>query len=143
VLWDANRQVRRYQYGGQVMKSKHILLVEDDMGMREVLRDILTDEGFKITTAENGKIALNKLDEYTFDLILTDLKMPQMDGMEFLEYVEKNHPTTKVIVITAYGEKDNYNQAKYLGAFEFLSKSIRVEELKKVINRVISRKNET
>ena len=73
------------------MESKHILLVEDDMGMREVLRDILTDEGFKITTAENGKVALNKLEEHNFDLILTDLKMPQMNGMEFLEYIEKNH----------------------------------------------------
>jgi len=125
------------------MEPKHILLVEDDIGMQEVLRDILVDEGFKITTAENGKKALTELENKNFDLVLTDLKMPQMDGMEFLEYIEKEHPATKVIVITAYGEKDTYNKAKYLGAFEFLSKSIRVEELKKVINGVINRKNET
>ncbi len=125
------------------MESKRILLVEDDQGMREVLRDILEDEGFKITTAENGKFALKELENQSFDLILTDLKMPQMDGMEFLEIIEQNHPETKVIVITAYGGKDSYNQAKYLGAFEFLSKSIRVEELKKVIKGVINRENET
>lgn len=125
------------------MKPKHILLVEDDRGMREVLSDILTEEGFAITTAENGKLALEELAKQNFDLILTDLKMPQMNGMEFLEYVEKNHPETKVIVITAYGGNDSYRQAKYLGAFEFLSKSIRAEELKKIINGVINRQNET
>jgi len=125
------------------MKTKHILLVEDDMGMREVLRDILEDEGFEITTAENGKVALTQIENYKFDLVLTDLKMPQMDGIEFMEYIEKNHPETKVVVITAYGGKDNYTQAKYLEAFEVLSKSIRVEELKKVINDVLHRKDET
>jgi len=124
------------------MEPKHILLVDDDTGMREVLRDILEDEGFRITTAENGKIALEQLDKQPFDLVLTDLKMPQMDGIEFLECIEQNHPEVKVIVITAYGGKNNYDQAKYLGAFEFLSKSIRIEELKKIVKGIISRENE-
>ena len=72
------------------MKTK-ILLVEDDMGMREVLRDILEDEGFEITTAENGKVALTQIENYHFDLVLTDLKMPQMDGIEFMPIHQHNN----------------------------------------------------
>ena len=121
-----------------------IVVVDDSGTMRIMFKQILNKAGFEnLVMAVNGADALEKIKAEQPDLVISDWKMPQMDGMEFLEYVEKNHPTTKVIVITAYGEKDNYNQAKYLGAFEFLSKSIRVEELKKVINRVISRKNET
>ena len=62
-----------------------------------------------------------------------------MNGMEFLDYIEQNRPDLKVVVITAYTGKENVNKAKLLGAFEFLSKSIQIEELKRVVKEVLER----
>jgi DNA-binding NtrC family response regulator len=121
------------------MAAKRILLIDDDVGMRAVLQDILEDEGYEVKTATDGRSALSSIENEDFDLILTDLKMPKMSGMEFLDYIEQNRPDLKVVVITAYTGKENVNKAKLLGAFEFLSKSIQIEELKRVVKEVLER----
>lgn len=125
------------------MPGERILLIDDDAGMRAILKDILEEEGYDVRTASDGRSALSTIEKEDFDLILTDLKMPKMGGMEFLDYMEKNRPDLKVVVITAYTGKDNVEQAKMLGAFEFLSKSIQIEELKRVIKEVLQRNNTT
>ncbi|MGA1789995.1 MAG: response regulator [bacterium] len=122
-----------------MMAAKRILLIDDDVGMRAVLQDILEDEGYMVKTATDGRSALSAIEKEDFDLILTDLKMPKMDGMEFLDYIEQNRPDLKVVVITAYTGTENVNKAKMLGAFEFLSKSIQIEELKRVVKEVLER----
>ncbi len=123
------------------MPGERILLIDDDVGMRAVLKDILEEEGYDVRTASDGRSALGTIEKENFDLILTDLKMPKMGGMEFLDYIEQNRPDLKVIVITAYTGKENVNKAKMLGAFEFLSKSIQIEELKRVVKEVLNRNN--
>ncbi|MGA1825931.1 MAG: response regulator [bacterium] len=124
------------------MSPPHILLIDDDLGMRTVLKDILEDSGYMVTTAEDGESAIEKVNENNFDLVITDLRMPNMDGMEFLDYIEQNHPELKVVVVTAFG-RDKFSEAKMLGAFEFLSKGVRIEELKKVIANIINRTEKT
>ena len=90
------------------MAGKHILLIDDDVGMRAVLQDILEDEGYEVKTASDGRGALSAIEKDNFDLILTDLKMPKMNGMEFLDYIEQNRPDLKVVVITAYTGKSTH-----------------------------------
>jgi len=123
------------------MPGEHILLIDDDVGMRAVLKDILEEEGYEVRTASDGRSALTTIEKEDFDLVLTDLRMPRMGGMEFLDYIEKNRPDLKVVVITAYTGKENVSKAKLLGAFEFLSKSIQIEELKRVVKEVLQRNN--
>ncbi|MGA1871384.1 MAG: response regulator [bacterium] len=124
------------------MSLHHILLIDDDLAMRTVLKDILEDAGYMVTTAEDGASAIEKINENNFDLVITDLRMPNMDGMEFLDYIERNRPELKVMVVTAFG-RDKYKEAKMLGAFEFLSKAVRIEELKKVVENIINRTEKT
>ena len=126
-----------------ILKDKTVLIVDDDLGMRTVLKDILEESGYIISTAEDGESAIEIIEKESFDLIITDLKMPNMDGMAFLDYIEHNRPELKVVVVSAFGQGEKYKQAKLLGAFEFLSKAVRIEELKKVIDNVINRTDET
>lgn len=125
------------------MNGQDILLVDDDVGMISCLKDIFEDEGYNVSTAEDGKSAIEAINNKQFDLVLTDIRMPNMDGIEFLDYIEQNRPEVKVVVISAFGRDETCTKAKLLGAFEFLSKGVRVEELKKVVKKVMNRNDKT
>jgi DNA-binding NtrC family response regulator len=119
------------------MEQRCILVVDDEESSRIGLSKILDKSGYKVLTAENGKEALEKLKEEDFDLVITDMKMPQMDGIELLKEIKQSKSRVGVIIVTAYGEVDSYLEAMNLGAFEYLNKPIKVDELKKVINKVL------
>ena len=117
-------------------KMKNILVVDDEENARIALSKILSREGFAVASAANGFEALNYLRGNDVDLIITDINMPEMNGMEFLRELGRVHPTTSVFMITAYGEVESYIEAMDLGVFEYINKPVKIDELKKIIHKV-------
>ena len=120
------------------MDKKCILIVDDEENSRTGLSKILTKYNYDVITADTGSEALKCLKKKHCDVILTDMRMPGMSGIDLLKKVKEVSPEIGVIIFTAYGEVDSYLEAMNLGAFEYLNKPVKVDELKKVINRVLS-----
>lgn len=121
--------------------TKRILLVDDEENTRIALSRLLTREGYLVETVANGFEALNHLREHDVNLIVTDINMPEMDGIEFLRELNRSFPGSNVIMITAYGGVESYIEAINLGAFEYINKPVKIEELKSVLERVFSPKS--
>lgn len=117
-------------------KLKRILVVDDEENTRIALTRLLSREGYDVQTAANGLEALNTLRRSSADLIITDLNMPEMNGLAFLRELNREYPTSNVIMITAFGEVESYLEALNLGAFEYLNKPLRLEELRKVMGKM-------
>ena len=115
-----------------------ILVVEDEEGARELFNTILTDEGYEVTLANDGQDALSCMRGGSFDLVVTDIKMPGMDGLQLLQEIRKAGSQADVIMVTAYGEVESYLKAMSLGAAEYINKPIRIKELKRIVNKVLS-----
>lgn len=118
------------------LEYKRILVVDDEENAREALSKILAHDGYDVSSAKNGVEALNYLRSKDVELIITDLNMPEMNGMMFLRELNRIHPASNVIMITAYGEVESYLEALTLGAFEYINKPVKYEELKKIINKI-------
>jgi DNA-binding NtrC family response regulator len=103
-------------------ESKKILIVDDESEMRVALETTLKREKFQLTCAEDGKQALDKMEDSDFDLILTDVRMPNLNGLELLRAVKERSPKTQVVMMTAYGTIDNAVEAMKEGAFDYLIK---------------------
>ena len=101
---------------------KKILVVDDEESIRMSLRDILTQEGYQISEAKNGKEALCAIKKYEYDVILCDVKMPRLDGMELLKVVSKLRKHAQIIMITAHGNIDMAMESIRYGAFDFIQK---------------------
>ena len=117
-------------------KLRRILVVDDEENARVSLAKILTREGYEVASAGNGYEALNYLRNREVDLIITDINMPEMNGISFLRELNHSHPSSNVIMITAHGEVETYIEALNLGAFEYINKPLKVEELKKIIAKI-------
>lgn len=118
-------------------RNKKILVVDDEENARMALSKILAFDGFEVASASNGVEALNFLRSKDVGLIITDLNMPEMDGLTFLRELNRSHPNSNVIMITAYGEVESYLEAMTLGAFEYINKPLKYDELKKVIHKIL------
>jgi len=118
--------------------SKHILVVDDDAYVREPTEEILRRKGYEVDTATDGKSALSKLDEADYDLILSDIKMPGMDGMALLEAARAKFPDTHIIMMTAFGSVDNAVEAMRKGAYDYIQKgSADPAEIELVVERAL------
>ena len=117
-------------------KLKRILVVDDEENTRLALTRLLSREGYEVHTAANGLEALSCLRNSPVELIITDLNMPEMNGLAFLRELNREYPTSNVIMITAFGEVESYLEALNLGAFEYLNKPLRLEELRKVMGKM-------
>lgn len=116
---------------------KRILIVDDEENARVALSKILTHEGYEVSSAGNGLEALNFLQNSDVELIITDINMPEMNGLTFLRELSRRHPQSNVIMITAYGEVESYLEAMDLGAFEYINKPVKYDDLRKVINKIL------
>jgi CheY-like chemotaxis protein len=116
---------------------KYVLIVEDEKTFQLSLLDGLRryEQEFRVLTAENGKAAKEILETLPVDLVATDLKMPEMDGIELLAYIRKNHPYIPVIVMTAFGNPELENWLRSIGVFAYLEKPIDLEEF---TNKILS-----
>ena len=99
-----------------------ILIIDDEKAIRKTLSEILSYEGYKIEDAENGEDGLKKFNEKTFDVVLCDIKMPKIDGMEFLERAKASNPDVPVIMISGHGTIETAVEAVKKGAFDYVSK---------------------
>lgn len=99
-----------------------ILIIDDEKAIRKTLSEILSYEGYKIEDAENGEDGLKKFNEKTFDVVLCDIKMPKIDGMEFLERAKATNPDVPVIMISGHGTIETAVEAVKKGAFDYVSK---------------------
>jgi two-component system response regulator FlrC len=118
-----------------------ILVADDEPGLREFIVDALELDEHEVVAAPDGKAAAKLLDERSFELVITDLKMPGLDGLAILRKVRAEQPETEVIVMTAHGTVDNAVEAMKLGAFEYLQKPLSgPDELRLLVGRAVERR---
>lgn len=118
-----------------------ILIIEDEAAIRNVLKNILSEENkdFQIEEAENGKQGLDKLAASDFDLVLCDIKMPGMDGIEVLERIKSDHPDTAVIMISGHGDLETAVDSMKKGAYDYISKPPDLNRLLSTIRNAMDR----
>jgi two-component system, NtrC family, response regulator PilR len=118
-----------------------ILVVDDDQDMREFMEIMLTKEGYDVTTAEDPAKAINLCRKLAFDLVITDLRMPKIDGIEFLKIIKDQNPEIMVILITAYASGETAVNAMKEGAYDYVEKGGSNEELKQIIRSALMKKD--
>lgn len=112
-----------------------VLIVDDEKYIRDLLADLVRHNAHESETAVDGEDALVKLSQKRFDVVLTDIKMPRLDGYNLLKKVKEKHPETAVVVMTGYSQEFSVREALSLGAEEYLSKPFHTEEVMMVIER--------
>jgi two-component system response regulator PilR (NtrC family) len=117
-----------------------ILVVDDDQGIREFLEIVLSREGYDVTSVTDAPKALHRCKKERFDLILVDLKMPKIDGIEFLKMAKDTCPETMVILMTAYASPETAVSAMKEGAYDYIEKGFDVEELKNLLRTALDKK---
>ena len=117
-----------------------ILVVDDEKVALNNLMYILKKEGYEVTGTQSGPRALSLLEEEEFDLILTDLKMEKVDGMQILNRSRELHPGTEVIMITGYATLDSAISAMKAGAYHYISKPFKLDEVRKVVKEALEKK---
>ena len=125
------------------MTDKKLLIIDDEENIRKMLKKSLEAENYQIELALNGEEGLEKVKGGNFDLILLDLNLPGMDGIEVLEQLRAEDNLTPVLIITGYGSVDSAVKVMKLGAIDYLQKPFNPEEIKEQIQQIIDRKEIT
>ncbi|NLV24129.1 MAG: response regulator [Deltaproteobacteria bacterium] len=121
-----------------VTKIETILVVDDEKNTCFGLKTLLGREGYRVECVHNGEEGLNFLKENSAQLIISDIRMPGMDGLSFISCLKEKHPDIRVIVMTAFGGLDSYIEAMRKGAVEYIMKPLKINELKVIIQRLES-----
>jgi len=114
-----------------------ILIIEDDEEMRSLLRDFVEEEGYEADTVGDGYEAFRKLVKEPFDLVVTDVRMPGLTGLDILPRIRKLQPGIPIIVITAFGSEEVYRRALERGATAYLEKPIHFQKLRELIHQMV------
>jgi DNA-binding response OmpR family regulator len=117
--------------------SARVLIIEDDEEMRSLLKDFFAEEGFETDSVSNGYDALEVLTKNIFDLVVTDIRMPGLTGLDILPRIKKIKPEVAIIVITAFGTEEVRRKVFERGANVYLEKPIHFQELRGLIHDVI------
>jgi two-component system response regulator AtoC len=120
-----------------------ILIIEDDDEMRSLLKDFIKEEGYEADSVNNGSEAFLKLTKEHFNLIITDVRMPGLTGLDILPGIRKLQPEASIIVITAFGSKEVYLKAIERGATAYLEKPILLNNLRALIHQIVFSKEKT
>jgi len=118
-------------------RHAQLLVVEDDPAQRQALMEILQNEGYELETAADGDAGLQKLQERSFDLVITDLALPGVDGLGLLKYLVRHQPQCLCIIITGYATIKNSVAAMRMGAYDYLAKPVDPQELRLVVRRAL------
>ncbi|TDF92187.1 response regulator [Paenibacillus piri] len=114
--------------------KKKLLIVDDQNGIRILLMEVFSSEGYETYQASNGKLALEIVRSASPDLVLLDMKIPGMDGLDILKHIKAIDSSIKVIMMTAYGELDMIKEATDLGAIMHFTKPFDIDELRNAVN---------
>ncbi|RMG55512.1 MAG: response regulator [Bacteroidetes bacterium] len=115
----------------------HILLMEDEINVAKGLQMVLAEEGYDVDWAMTGRSALEKCGQKVFDLLVADLKLPDMNGMDVIRHVKGHRPETEVVVITGYSSVASAVEAMKIGARDYLPKPFTEDEFKNVVHEVL------
>ncbi len=137
-LIDSRIVSRRLLTRVENMKKQKILIAEDDDLNRNNLTELLTMEGYEVKAVENGKEAMAAFVEDKYDLVITDLKMPEGDGLELLKFVKDMNPDNIVIMMTGFGTVDSAVEAMKYGAFDYITKPMKDDLVKLTVSRALS-----
>jgi len=121
-------------------KKSNILFADDEATFRTIMSNELTRMGYKVTCCPNGAVALKNIQERDFDVVLLDMNMPEMDGIETLKKIKEIETTTEVIILTGKGTIENAVQAIKLGAYDYLTKPCRLSELDALLQRALEKR---
>jgi DNA-binding NtrC family response regulator len=121
--------------------KKHLLLVEDEAPLREALAERLADQGFEVEQADTGERAIEQLAEFAFDIVITDLRLPGLDGTRVLEAALLRYPDIIGIIVTGYGTVKDAVDAIRRGATDFVTKPFQFDELLHALNSALERRN--
>src|SRR4051794_12996143 len=114
-----------------------VLVVEDDAAMRELMFESLTEEGYKVDLAAGGRAGIERVRSGGVDLVVTDVKMPDLDGLDALQEIRAVEPTPHVIVVTAFGSIESAMKAVKLGAYDYITKPFDIEKLTLVMDKAL------
>ncbi|MEK7735496.1 MAG: sigma-54 dependent transcriptional regulator, partial [Nitrospirota bacterium] len=117
-----------------------ILIVEDEKSMREVLGILLEGEGYDVTLAAGGIDGISLLNKDIFDMVITDINMPKVNGFEILKKVRETSPDTLVIMITAFGTTESAIEAMQLGAYDYIHKPFKIDEIRLVVKKALEKR---
>jgi len=123
--------------------KRHLLLVDDEDALREVVSERLSDEGFEVTQATNGEEALKALGTFAFDVIVSDLRLPGVDGREVIKAALDRYPSIVAIVVTGYGTVRDAVEMIQVGAADFIAKPFQFDELMHVLNKALEQRRLT
>src|SRR6266496_3917326 len=117
-----------------------VLIVDDESAIRESLRGVLEDEGYDVSDAESGEACLDKLAKKAVDVVLLDIWLPGMDGLQTLENIRDLENAPEVIIISGHGTIETAVRATKLGAFDFLEKPLSIEKVTVVLNNAVQQR---
>ena len=121
------------------MSGERLLIVDDEEGMRRLLNKVLTRAGYETVTVGSGAEALRQVAADRFDLVVTDIKMPEMDGLQLLRELKEYEPSLPIIVMTAYGTVESAVEALRAGAYDYIAKPFETDEIRLTVEKVLER----
>ena len=121
-----------------MLRQSNIIVIDDEETMRDSCFQILTKEGFNVETAKDGNEGLAKIKKESFDLVILDLKMPGLNGLDLIEQLKAVSPKTQTIVITAYSSPELEDEAHRLRAYRYLEKPFHIQELMCTVQEALS-----
>lgn len=123
------------------MGNAGILFVDDDREILELVREYLAEVGYRVEVVDNGVQALEMIKDTPFDIVFTDIKMPDIDGLELLSAIKEYRPETEVIIVTGHGSMESAIKAMKFGSYDYLQKPFKLNVLKIIIDRILEEKN--
>jgi DNA-binding NtrC family response regulator len=122
------------------MNGSGILFVDDDRMILDMVREYLSEVGYRVEVVDNGVKALQMIKDHPFEIVFTDIKMPDIDGLELLSAVKEYRPETEVIIVTGHGSMESAIQAMKFGSYDYLQKPFKLNVLKIIIDRIVEEK---
>ncbi len=122
------------------MSETKVLFVDDDKDILSMVEQYLSMQGYNVTTVDNGIEAVGIVKEKGIDIVFTDYKMPEFNGLELLAAIKKYRPDTEVIIVTGYGSMESAIQAMKFGSYDYLQKPFKLDHLKLIIDRIVEEK---
>lgn len=124
-----------------IRNNTEILVVDDEHSIREVLRLRLSDEDYAVEVAENGRRAIELLEQKSFDLVVSDIKMPGLGGMGLLKHIRTNYPATDVVIMTGYASMENAIESMREGAVDYIIKPFNIDDMVFIVQRALKKRN--